>query len=49
MTVTKDKVREHNAVELLRRYGKLLLKKHNHHKRRILLLKIKKIAMELAQ
>jgi hypothetical protein len=49
MTVAEEKAREHTAVELLKRYGKLLLKKHNHERKRKVLKQVKEMAKELAE
>jgi len=50
MTAVELKIKEHEAIELLRKYGKLLLiKKHHIEEKSKLLKKIKEIAKELVE
>lgn len=49
MTITDDRIREHDAIEILRRYGRLLMKKHHRSEKSKLLKKVKEVAMKLVK
>ena len=49
MSILFIKTKESEALTLLRQYGKLLKKKHNHKKRREVLNKLKAVVKELIE